>query len=157
MNVRQHQFKDDYKEQFTDSVTELIEEAVEDRQERINRINHLIESYVEQTGERPDGRELDRLSSHILHEELEGDPRPDKMTLVDEPIMTEAQRGRRIKNEVSEKSFAFIGNDGKNHREPIRRNMTTGELMAIDGAVRKLKDEKPGEVVIIQVGGGKYE
>lgn len=142
----------DFKTQFADEVTALIDEAIEDRQLRINRIDDLIENYVTQTGERPNGVQLDRLSSYILREELEGDNRPDKMTLEDNPIMTESQRGRRIKNEVSDEAFAFIGNDGTNHREPVRRTMTTGELMAIDHEARKKKDEKPSAVVSSMVG-----
>jgi hypothetical protein len=141
-------FTGDHKKEFVEQVDKLIDEHIEDRAVRVRKIDDLIESYVEQTGKRPVSAQLERLGSYILFEELEGDTRPDKMTLESEPIMTEAQTKRRYKGEVSDEAFAFIGNDGKNHREPTRRPKTTGELIAMDTESRRKKDEQPSKVTV---------
>jgi hypothetical protein len=141
-------FTGDYKAKLIKEVDKLVGDRITDREERMQAIDELLECYVSQTGERPDGYQLDRLGSLILYEDLEGDTRPDKMTIEEAPIMTGSQIGRRHRDEVSDTAFAFIGNDGTNHREPTRRRMTTGELMAMDTESRRKKDEKPSKVIV---------
>jgi hypothetical protein len=117
---------------------------------RTKKIDTLIEDYVAQTGKVPNGRQLERLASAILYEELNGDNRPDKMTLRDTPIMTNAQVIRRHNNEASEDALASVGSDRRNYRKPVPRMKTRGEMLAIDAAARRPKDAKAGEVEIVK-------
>lgn len=149
-------FTGDYKVQFSEEVTALIEKHIDDIDARKYAVWQLIEAYIDQTGQRPVPSELDRLSSHLLYESLEGDPRPDKITEEDYPILTVAQFNRRYNKEARSEALNTIGTDGVNHRPPTRRKKTLGELIAMDNqsaianhdrAKRVRESRKPSEVV----------
>lgn len=69
---------------------------------------------------------LDLLAEHLLYEALEGDTRPDKITLEETPVLTSNQIKRRIqeRGEISVDFNAALksqASDGKNYRRPNRR------------------------------------
>lgn len=88
-------FEGNYKEAL-DEYVQLLEQSAgtETRDFRMEIIEKMTDAYVEQTGKRPDCSFLLRLTDVILHEELT-DPRPDKMTIEEYPIMSAHQHGRR--------------------------------------------------------------
>lgn len=61
-----HRFdRDDHREQFSRAVAALVSTDMTTK-ERIKAVDHLIESYIQQTGERPDHQELDELAGWII-------------------------------------------------------------------------------------------
>lgn len=144
----------DYKAEFERAVTELISAKILDRAERMTTVQSLIDEYVMAVGERPDWRQLERLTNEILREELTDD-HPDKMARNDYPIMSDRQRIRRRGNETTFDVAENIGTDGRNHNLPKRRKLTTKESLFIDkiakirNAERRRKYReftKPGDV-----------
>jgi hypothetical protein len=103
----------DYKQKFKQEVDALVNNIIEDRNERMRVINDLIEEYIADTGERPDARSLDKLSSLILYEELKGDTRPNKATAEERPILTSSQVKRRQEKEVTGNILNVVRSDGK--------------------------------------------
>lgn len=89
----------DYKTEFIGAVTELL--ALEmPIQWRMKAVGDLSDAYVEQTGERPDGRQIERLTDYILKDELT-DPHADKVTNNEYPILSVVQLSRRTGRELS--------------------------------------------------------
>ena len=123
------------KTEFSEKVTELIDRTkagdseLLDRQRRIAVIDELIESYVTINGKIPEAYELERLGSLILHEEL-SDPSKNKMSVNENPIMSEDQYARRTEGrhqrktnntkEIGFNSTTTIAVDGKDYRLPKR-------------------------------------
>jgi hypothetical protein len=122
---------------FNEKVTELIERTkagdpeLLDRQKRIKIIDELIENYVTETGGKvPEPYELERLGSLILREELT-DPLKNKMSVNENPIMSDDQYARRTegrhqrksnnRKEIGFNSTSTIATDGKDYRLPIRK------------------------------------
>jgi hypothetical protein len=116
----------DYKAAFAEEVEKLAGNNVPDRSKRMQMINDLIEEYVEDTGKRPDNKQLTELTNAILYEDLEGDTRPNKSTLEESPILTDNQYDRRQNSELygskSEILLDSIGSDGQTHTAPTRTN-----------------------------------
>lgn len=139
-------FQGDYKKQFEDYTKDIVNNRIEDRQQRKETIDALIEEYVKQTGERPEGRQLEKLANAIMFEELEGDTRADKMTLEAEPVMTQSQTNRRHGNEAGGDALTLIGSDSRSYRRPVRRPLTTGEMISVDQA-SGTKTQEASEVV----------
>lgn len=142
-----------HRELFEAEVRKLSYNHVPDRAERIRLIDELIEEYIEDTGERPDPRQLKHLASAILYEELQGDTRPDKVTLEERPILTYPQIKRRHGNEASSEALEIIGSDGRNHSRNKRRKLTIGEEILREELAaqhpknkRFLEARKPGKV-----------
>jgi hypothetical protein len=129
-------FTGDYKKLFAEETEKLVKLMLP-LPERMEAVEFLTERFFEDVGRMPTDvyatdsnnkriNALDLLSSHILYESLEGDARPDKITLEEFPVVTESQtKRRRIKRgEISvdvTKACASIANDGRNYREPTRR------------------------------------
>lgn len=62
-----HRFdRDDHREEFSRAVAALVTNDIDDEKERIKAVDRLIESYIAQTGERPDHQELDELAGWII-------------------------------------------------------------------------------------------
>lgn len=100
-------FTGDYKTKLKAYVDYVLQTAAQtDRSTRMNLIEDLTDEYVRQTGERPDPTELERLAHAILHEEL-SDPRPDKMTIEEYPIMSE--RMHRVRTQGAERKRNSAG------------------------------------------------
>lgn len=128
-----YNFSGDFKGKLHDIITdntELMKETP--REERMKAMDELIDDYVEQTGERPDGSTLERLANLVLHEEL-SDSHPDKMTREETPILSDRmqavrQEGReRKKNsagvtttEVPIEHGQNVATDGSNYTLPVR-------------------------------------
>lgn len=153
-------FTGDYKELFEKEVTRLIEIHLDDIRQRIEAVAFLVESYILDTGDRPDAEQLDRLASHLLYEDLEGDTHPDKVTNTEYPIFTQAQLSRREKSRgeypVDINKLVARGSDGKDYTPTSMRKRRKGELMAMEresfkrNRARKAqykKDTSPGSVI----------
>lgn len=145
-------FVGDFKSAFIEEVTKLIALMlpIEDRKQAVE---FLIDRYIIDTGKRPDdirmrvGKKtesaLDVLASHLLYEALEGDTRPDKMSIEDIPVMTENQHKKRVmkRGEITvdvNAACRTIGSDNKNYRKPTRRTLKPYEI----DMVNKRKDER---------------
>lgn len=125
MQAKQHIFFGDYKKQIESYVTELEANVhAMTREERMHEIENLTDAYVAQTGKRPDVSVLERLANVTLHEEL-SDPRPDKMTLEEYPIMSERMYNVRTKGHERKKNKSGV----VNYEVPI----THGINVATDG------------------------
>jgi hypothetical protein len=94
------------------------------REVRMFLIDKMIDAYIEHTGKRPDGDALEKLTNVILHEELT-DPRPDKMTIEEYPIMSERMYKVRTQGAERKKNKAGV----VNYEVPLDR----GENVATDG------------------------
>lgn len=68
------------------------------REQRFAAIERLIDDYIAANGKRPDSRQLDRLATLCLYEEMT-DSHPDKMTREETPVMSGTQYKRRRKDE----------------------------------------------------------
>jgi hypothetical protein len=130
-------FVGDYTGAFEKEVTKLIDIHLEDVEQRKAAVAFLCEDYINTVGKVPENEQLDRLASHLLWEHLEGDTRPDKVTLTDYPILTPAQSVRRMKARGEfftdfVDTASTIGSDGKNHRTPTRRTRRGYENYNVD-------------------------
>ncbi|MDQ0174399.1 hypothetical protein [Bacillus chungangensis] len=114
-------FTDKYTEDFQRYVDELYENPIADRQKRIETVDQLINDYVQATGKRPAGAQLDRLATLILREELT-DMHPDKMSRAEYPLLSPSQQGRRHSGERSFKLAEEVATDGRDYRLPTRLN-----------------------------------
>lgn len=56
----------DYKTKFKNEVTRLVSEDSDNAAEKVRLTDELTEAYISGTGERPDSRELDELSSWLI-------------------------------------------------------------------------------------------
>lgn len=143
-----------HKEIFEQEVMKLSYNRIPDRAERMEMIEKLIEEYVEDTGERPDDRQLERLASAILYEELQGDTRPDKVTLEERPILTFSQIKRRHGSEASSEVLEIISSDGRNYAKASRKRLTISEEILREELAAKhpknrrfLEARKPSKVI----------
>jgi hypothetical protein len=101
-------FAGNYK-RVLDEYTAVMERTARSnpREVRMHLIEKMTDAYIEQTGKRPDGPFLERLTNVVLHEEL-SDPRPDKMTLEEYPIMSERQYEKRTTGKTRQKNKAGV-------------------------------------------------
>ena len=89
----------DFKSEFDAAVTELL--AVDmPTPWRVKAVEDITDEYFKQTGERPDGRQLERLTDYILRDELT-DRSADKVTNNEYPILSSVQLSRRTDREMS--------------------------------------------------------
>lgn len=107
----------DSTEQFSEYVSLLFYLAKKsdytDVQDRMDKAKKMTDAYVECRGEKPSSRQLDRLASLILREELT-DRHPDKMALNEYPVMSDTQENVRHNSETTlnwSESIAQDGND----------------------------------------------
>ncbi|MCG7407712.1 hypothetical protein MH117_09775 [Paenibacillus sp. ACRRX] len=132
----------DYKGTFERAATCLIDAKIEDRDERMTAVQALIDEYITQIGEKPDGTILEQLTDYILREELTDD-NPHKVTHNEYPFLSRMQLERRqfgqrgsqdsnIGGESSLDSFHTYDADGRNHRYPARRKLTEHEQLFVD-------------------------
>jgi hypothetical protein len=59
-------FTDNYKSEFSRYVCEITRKPNEGKYDKNKIVKKLMDDYVEQTGERPDYRELDELASWLI-------------------------------------------------------------------------------------------
>ncbi|MBC9785889.1 hypothetical protein H1S01_15495 [Heliobacterium chlorum] len=85
-----------YKESFSKAVAHL---ATQDMpvQWRIKAVDDLIEVYVKQVGEVPDGDQLERLTNYILRDSKN---QPDKVSNTEYPVFSEWQQKHRSRREI---------------------------------------------------------
>lgn len=157
-----------HREQFEEEAGKLSYNRIQDRQKRLLLIDNLIEEYIEDTGMIPDGRQLERLASAILYEDLQGDTRPDKVALEEYPILTYSQIKRRHGNEASSEVLEVIGSDGRNHSRSRQRKLTISEeIQREEDAAKHPKNKafrearRPGKVITYKLdevieGNGKH-
>jgi hypothetical protein len=149
----------DYKSEFIVAVNELIAGKIADRQERMKRIEALINAYVSGIGETPNAKQLERLTDYTLMEELT-DRHPDKVSREEYPFMSDWQLDLRRDNECGLKITEDTGTDGMNYKPPTRRKRTSSENESVDkfAKIRNeerrkqyRKDTAPGEIVTYHI------
>jgi len=132
-----------YKEEFITRVNSLAKEDVADKDERIRRVNELIEEYIEKTGEIPRQYQIMRLTNFILKDDLAEKGGGHKVKNNEYPILGKKAIQRRHHLETSLNTYEdVIGSDGKSKKPPTRRERTKYENMVVDG---ELKDPKRGK------------
>lgn len=102
-------FLENYKVRLEREVTKLLatldEEGnppiVEDRKKMIDA---LFDAYIEQTGDIPDGVQVQRLGNWLLLEEMKNN-HPDKVTRQEYPFMTKRQLRTRYKRERADEQI----------------------------------------------------
>jgi hypothetical protein len=120
-----YNFEGDYKRKFIKYVEELEQSASStSRGYRKQAIHELTNAYTKQVGKTPDGSALERLTNVLLHEEL-SDPRPDKMTLEEYPIMSERQYAKRTEGKTRQRNKAGV--------TTVEVPLTHGRNVATDG------------------------
>ncbi|GEK57162.1 hypothetical protein CHL76_02385 [Marinococcus halophilus] len=100
---------ENFRESFETQVNKLISTLTPDKvppdlQWRIYATDSLISAYVNQTGETPEGRHVNRLANWLLFESL-ADRHPDKVTREEFPIMTKRQLKTRYSRETADESI----------------------------------------------------
>lgn len=112
----------DYKTEFIKYVNLLFDKATTlTRNQRISLTDNLIEAYVGTTGQVPNGGQLDRLGSLILHEELTLND-PHKASKIG--FHSEHQEDRRDKKEADFMLATNYGTDGVKHGAGKRNTKT---------------------------------
>lgn len=130
----------DYKASFERAATCLIDVKIEDRGERMTAVEALIDEYVAEVGERPNGDILEQLTDYILREELL-DPNPYKVSQNEYPILSARQLSDRYEREYGLELAENHDADGKNRATPIRRRRTAKEGRFVDRLAR-MKNRK---------------
>ena len=122
----------------------LIRKNIADRADRIAAIDALISEYEESSGEIPDSRILDKLSDHLLSEEMK-DISAHKMQRDEYPILSHTQRASRHSNEVPlcqmEDKFSTI--DIELHRHEDIAKKLIAEINREARYYRKLNEKQP--------------
>jgi len=96
-------------------------------EERVEIIERLFDAYVEQTGEVPDGNQVQRLANWIMFEGLT-DPRPDKVTKEAYPIMTKRQLRTRHNREMANEHIPETLANTKSTTAKKRRTTNLGDI-----------------------------
>ena len=95
-------FVDDYKETFNDMVTNTLSLQIDGQAPSVECRKVIIESmtdaYIEQTGNTPDGVQVQRLANWLLLEEMSNN-HPDKVSREEYPFMTKRQLRTRYHRE----------------------------------------------------------
>lgn len=112
----------DFKTEFRTYVDRLFEVAgTTTRKQRLKLTEQLTEAYVTTTGQVPNGGQLDRLGSLILHEELTLND-PHKASKIG--FYSEHQEDRRDKKQADFKLADNYGTDGIKHGRGTRNRKT---------------------------------
>jgi hypothetical protein len=123
---------ENYKTQFEHQVDSLIKEKIEDRDIRMARVSVLINTYVDEIGERPEAFQIERLTNEILREELT-DKNPHKMKHEESPIASHSQLSRRRRKESSfDLVEDKVAGDRKRKGMPHRRMRSNFEQVNMD-------------------------
>jgi hypothetical protein len=133
MTIEDESFLGDFKATM-EGYTEMVEAFPKGthRVTRMKVIDHVLNLYVERTGERPDNSILSRLSDVILRDELTNQSRTKNIT-EEYPFLSETQKSRRkaknnyevtslgvVNREVPLKHAKNVALDGKDYSLPIR-------------------------------------
>ncbi len=109
-----------YKETFENEVSKLLETEPEPALKiRIQLSEALCDAYVNETGNIPDGVQLNRLANWLLLKELK-DRHPDKVTRAKYPILSKRQLRVRHKREKADEFVekrAKVGNEKRSRRD----------------------------------------
>jgi signal recognition particle GTPase len=100
-----------YKKAFEEAVNELVKHDYSVKA-RMKLIKELTDAYINETGDLPDPKQLDRLSDYILRDELT-DKQPDKVSKTEYPFLSVYQIKRRNKREASKDVNQYSSN-GRN-------------------------------------------
>lgn len=110
------------KERMTDRVNDLqalVRSGEVKTEEIIEEIQDIIDTYVDILGKRPDGTELTRMATLILHEDL-SDKRSNKMSVEEFPVMSDDQLRVRYERETSDAWASSIASDGIDYQTATR-------------------------------------
>jgi len=111
------------------------------------KVRALTDTYVEETGKRPEVVALDRMATLLLNDEITDRDRM-KMRNNESPILTESQREEREKGEAAFAWAQEIGADGVDYRPQTRdtkrkmRSATKGNLRDKDVHARNKERQR---------------
>lgn len=128
--MKYSRLKPEHKVILDSSLTQLEQKASEmSRADRIQAIEELTECYTIQMNYRLDSHTLTRMANLILYEEL-SDPRKNKMSITEYPILSTSQYERRTEGKRKRQAGAYrevpvehatnVATDGRNYTLPIR-------------------------------------
>lgn len=120
-------FTEDYKTDLERYTKELEGSAkATSREERKQAVEGLTDAYIDQTGERPDGSILYRLTNVILHEELTDKSRTKLIKSEHQQRALKGEKKRRnktdgvVNREVVWEHASNVASDGIDYTLPIR-------------------------------------
>ena len=149
--------KNEFKDQFTqgnykatlheviDGLYKVVKEAP--IAVTFEKVRALTDTYVEETGKRPEVVALDRMATLLLNDEITDRDRM-KMRNNESPILTESQREKREKGEAAFAWAQEIGADGVDYRPQTRdikrkmRSATKGNLRDKDVHARNKERQR---------------
>lgn len=109
-------FTGDYKETFNEMVTNLLSLQEEGASPSIESRKVIIEimtdEYIKQTGQTPDGVQVQRLANWLLLEDLSNN-HPDKVTREEYPFMTKRQLRTRYHRERADEHIPVTHTETK--------------------------------------------
>jgi hypothetical protein len=111
------------------------------REVRIAVIDEAVEAWFRETGEIPDGKQLEKLADLILYEELTSTIKT-KMQDLDYSFMSDRMEQTRKGGEASFKLSEERGVDGGNYKQPARRNLATHEAIYVDKRAKSRNTER---------------
>lgn len=140
MIIKQHDGFHDYKTDFNDQVADFREQVREgsysEREGRMTAVEAMVDQYIAAHGERPDSKQLERLSNALLHEELT-DRNPHKILHTENPILSNYQFDRRHQDATAFKWAEEYDANGKNQSKPTPRKRSLYENHKIDEKARQ--------------------
>jgi len=147
-------FTDNYGSQFEEYVSLLWYLAGKSKttyEERIEKAASLTEAYTSFVQKPPDHRQLDRLSTLVLYDDVM-DTNPYKVAHTEYPILSDTQLDRRrlggrgaessMSGETSLSAAESIAVDGRDYRYPNRRKRSIGELLYVDNHTKIRNKER---------------
>lgn len=144
-----------YKLDFEEFVNGLRTPTIADITQRCVYVDEIITGYLIVTGELPPHKLIERLTNHLLWEDLT-DTDPYKASRVDYPFYSERQFERRAKREVSLNVADMYDNDkvmrtdGSRRKRSVRENIFMDVNTKIKNKARKKQytlDTKASEVI----------
>lgn len=148
------EFSAEYKKQFEEYTSLLIYLAGKSKTtytQRWEKVNFLTTEYIKQTGNRPDHKQVDRLSDLLLYDDL-NDTNPHKIQHCEYPILSASQLDRRrfggrsegsnMYGETSLEEAEYVAADGRDYRYPNRRKRTIHELIFVDESAKIRNKER---------------
>lgn len=119
---------------------DVISEDLDDVKGRMDAVEAFyLDARLE--GRKVSSADIDALNSYVLRDDLRWS-HPDKMTLIDYPVMSDRQAERRGDKQTSFGASLTVGTDGKNHRIPTRKRRSAYENWYVDHHARARNKER---------------
>ncbi|MCW2279239.1 hypothetical protein [Heliophilum fasciatum] len=106
----------DYKNSFRQAVTQLVSQDMPVPW-RVKAVDDLIEAYVAQVDEVPDGQQLEQLANYLLRDSVN---QPDKVSRTEYPALNEGQWKLRCRREMSSEHVGVMATCSKDRMRKKR-------------------------------------